>query len=570
MRLQIWSMVLPLAIGGLVTAFGSSALLAQSTARVSVDSQGRQGNGASEFTAISADGRFVAFASVADNLVPGDTNGVEDFFVCDRQTGATIRVSVDSQGVQADRDSYYRPAISADGRYVAFMSAADNLVPGDTNHREDIFVHDCLTGETTRASVDSQGNEANDLSFFPAISADGRYVAFASAASNLVADDRNGVMDILVHDRQTGQTVLASVDSQGVQGNGMSNAPVISADGRLVAFESVANNLVPGDTNTGVDIFVHDFLNSDTTRVNVDSQGNEANSDYSFAPAISADGRFVGFDSEATNLVPNDGNGSRDVFVHDRQTGETTRVSVDSSGAEANSMSFHGGISADGRFVAFCSYASNLVPGDTNYEADVFMHDRQTGETTRASVGFTGTQGNGVSWSEPGASFISGDGRFVAFSSGASNMVLGDTNGSGDVFVRDRNGPCSSPATWTNYGSGWAGTNGVPGLVAISNPVLCAPFEMFASNSLGLETSGVLLTGFSNATLGTPWGGVVLLVPALVMALRVPAAGLDVVATLPCDDSLCGLIVFTQLVEMDPGAVHGISFTPGLELRLGQ
>ena len=240
---------------GAVAAIGT-------TTRVSVASDGAQGNQDSFRALLSADGRYVAFASDASNLVAGDTTYKEDVFLHDRETGETTRVSVASDGAQGDSGSGDEVALSADGRYVAFFSWATNLVPGDTNGDGDIFVHDRETGETTRVSVASDGAQANDISFlddcYPALSADGRYVAFLSLATNLVPGDTNGDDDIFVHDRETGETTRVSVASDGAQGNQDSFWPALSADGRYVAFGSFATNLVPGDTNNKADVFVHD------------------------------------------------------------------------------------------------------------------------------------------------------------------------------------------------------------------------------------------------------------------------------------------------------------------------
>ena len=249
-----------------------------------------------------------------------------------------------------------------------------------------------IVGETTRLSVASDGSEGNGSSALPAISADGRYVAFESLARNLVSDDTNNFADIFVHDRQTGETTRASVASDGAEANHASLAPGISADGRYVAFWSSASNLVPDDTNDTADIFVRDRHTGETTRVSVSSDGTEANGFSAFIPTISADGRYVAFQSSATNLVSGDTNNFADIFVHDRQTGETTRASVAGDGTEGNNSSDYPSISADGRYVAFHSSASNLVPDDTNDTADIFVHDRQTGETTRVSVASDGTE----------------------------------------------------------------------------------------------------------------------------------------------------------------------------------
>lgn len=435
----------------------TASMLGVGTTRVSIASDGTEGNMHSTWPSISADGRYVAFESEASNLVSGDTNGRDDVFVHDRQTGQTIRVSVASDGTEGDRESY-RPSASSDGRYVAFESYATNLMSGDTNFSPDVFVHDQQTGQTICASL-ADGTVALGSSSWPSISANGRYVAFASTANNLVVDDTNYREDIFVYDRdadedgifdEVGQvsTTRVSLTSGGTQvTTGDSYVPSISADGRYVAFGSRATDLVPGDTNGHEDVFLHDRQTGQTTRISVASDGTEGNGS-SWYNAISADGRYVAFRSDASNLVSGDTNEWDDIFVHDRVTGQTVRISVASDGTQANGMSHGRSISGDGRYVAFDSGASNLVSGDTNNVADIFVHDRdadgdnifdEAGQvsTTRASVASDGAEGLGNSeWPS-----ISGDGRYVAFASYSSTLVPGDTNWVGDIFVRDRGGP---------------------------------------------------------------------------------------------------------------------------------
>lgn len=399
---------------------------------VSIDSAGAQGSSSSLEASISVGGRYVAFSSDASNLVAGDTNRVSDIFVHDRATGATARVSVGSAGEQANGHSS-DPSISADGRYVAFLSGASNLVAGDTNAGGDIFVHDRTTGATARVSVDSEGAQANSSSVQPSISVNGRYVAFSSDASNLVPGDTNRVYDVFVRDLVLGTTTRASIDSAGREDRAGSFSPSLSADGRYVAFSSYAFGT--DDTNQAYDIFVRDLYAGTITRISVDSAGGQANGS-SFHPAISGNGRYVAFSSEASNLVAGDTNRVADVFVHDRATAATTRASVDSAGAQSDDRSFRVSISADGGQVAFLSDADNLVDEDTNRAADVFVREIASGTTWRVSVNSNGAQANSSSIDAS----ISSDGSRIAFSSFATNFVLGDANDASDVFVQDMRG----------------------------------------------------------------------------------------------------------------------------------
>jgi Tol biopolymer transport system component len=400
--------------------------------RVSVTSRGRQGNGSSFGPALSGDGRFVAFRSRASNLVPGDRNRVQDVFVRDRRTGTTTRVSVAVDGSEANGDSG-GPAISADGRIVAFWSNASNLVPGDTYGRTDVFVRDLVAGTTTRVSVSSADRQANAPSRQPALSGDGAIVAFRSDASNLIAHDTNGTGDIFVHDRRTGETTRVSTTSRGGQPNGRSRDPALNANGRFVAFRSEASNLVPQDANRAGDIFVHDRKTEATTRISVNSRNRGAAgcgvTGCGCDPVLSADGRFVAFWSSATNLVADDTNGAWDVFVRDRGRRRTTRVSVGPGGSEGARSSGEPWLSGNGRIVTFASLAP-LTAEDRNDDWDVYVHDRTTGLTTAVTEG----QAGGMS-TDP---VLSRNGRYVAFYSFATQIVTGDTNRHADVFVLRR------------------------------------------------------------------------------------------------------------------------------------
>jgi Tol biopolymer transport system component len=376
-------------------------------------------NGNSGNAAISADGRLVAIASEASDLVGGDTNGVFDVFVRDRRGGSTERVSVGAAGAQANGRTGLS-AISPDGRFVLMWSEASNLVPGDMNDTADTVVRDRVARTTERVSVSSDGAQANGESARGSITPDGRFVAFASVASNLVSGDTDGLFDVFVRDRSTGLTEHV----------GAGTAPAISADGRFIAFESRFSGAGPAG------IVVRDRATATTELVSVGADGAPANGP-SNTPTISADGRFVAFASEASNLVPGDTNGPGrrgvDVFVRDRVGGTTERVSVTNDGAQADGASGNPTISSDGKVVAFTSSASNLGAGSG---ARVAVRDLEARTTELVSVTTDGRPADGDSYTGSGP--LSADGRFVAFFSLASNLAPPDTTHADDVFVRDR------------------------------------------------------------------------------------------------------------------------------------
>ncbi len=350
------------------------------------------------------------------------------------QGGTTSRESISSTGAQSNGISLGF-SISADGRFVAFDSYANNLVDGDTNAQQDVFVHDRTTGQTTRVSVSSTGEQANFGGSGPSISSDGRYVAFETFATNLVPEDTIlGYTDIYVHDRSTGRTELVSWDFTGGPGEGHSHVPSISGDGRYIAFDSLAA-LVAGDTNGVYDVYLRDVVLGTTTLVSVDSAGNSANDD-SIDAHLSADGKFLSFSSLATDLLPGDVDSVADVYVRDLTAGTTIRASVRPDGGHANDDSWLASLSGDGRFVAFSSYATNLLTGSTIPAGQVFVRDLVLSATEVVSVDSAGSQGTGES--STAADSLSADGRLVVFSSLAPGLVLGDTNGTFDVFTHDR------------------------------------------------------------------------------------------------------------------------------------
>ncbi|MFZ6029544.1 MAG: carboxypeptidase regulatory-like domain-containing protein [Chloroflexota bacterium] len=417
----------------------SSGTEAGGTSLVSINSQWETGNSASGRTPdreegsldISSDGRYVVFVSDANNLVEGDTNDQLDIFLHDRLLGET-RWAHGLASRAGTNPWFYAdmPAISADGRYIAFRSNDDTLIPGDDS-LEDVFIYDTQTDALNLISH-TPTRVANCWSGLPSISDDGQRVAFWSCNDEMV-DDVFGEQ-IYFWDAQSGGVELASANANGEAGADASSLPVISGDGRYIAFASNAANLVPSDTNGSQDIFVRDTLNSTTTLVSLADDGSPAN-EWSSSPAISADGRYIVFASEASNLAADDTNYTRDIFLRDSVGDSTILISRGLDGYSANGFSTSPDISADGRYVTYISSANNLVSGDNNGADDVFVYDQDTGETYLLSVDYLEENlGNANSWHAA----ISGDGQSVGFVSDASNLVAGDTNGSRDVFVRRR------------------------------------------------------------------------------------------------------------------------------------
>lgn len=428
------------ALAALLTAAAVAATWSQAygnspgkIVRVSVAANGDEATGKSSRPSLSYDGRFVAFSSIASNLVAGDTNGWTDVFVRDTETGTTERVSLAHDGAEPQGGASGSASISADGRFVAFFSFATNLVPNDTNGWPDIFVRDRGVGRTEIVSIAANGDQANLLSFNPSISADGRFIAFDSLANNLVPGDTNNVGDVFVYDRTLDTIERISITSSGDQAvGGASSRPSISADGRYVAFESLATNLYANDTNNLSDVFVHDRDLNLTVLISAGIFSTISPNGASTSARMTADGRGAVFRSTASNLVEGDTNGKADIFIHLFASG-TAIVSVDDNGNGANGASNNPAVSGDGRFVAFDSLASNLVPGKSASFSDIFVHDRLTDTTRRLSVGLGGADGAG----ESRFPAMAADGRYLAFESEAPNLVPNDTNEVADIFYVD-------------------------------------------------------------------------------------------------------------------------------------
>jgi Tol biopolymer transport system component len=427
------------AVGGVLAVVLAGPAAAQTasdrTFTVSRGINGTAADGASARPAIDGKGRVVAFDSVASNLALDVNGAVRDVFAHDLGEN-DVRLISDAPG--GANGASRAPAVSQGGSVVAFESDASNLVPGDANGVRDVFARHRM-GPVVRVSLSASGGDADGPSSEADVSANGRYVVFTSSATNLVADDTNGASDVFVRDLQRGTTTLVSI-GRSADADGPSNTPAISPDGRYVAFFSAASNLVSGDTNEIADVFVADLRTKKVERVSVSSRNRQQNrsviAPFTQVSDISDRGRFVAFDSDATNLVPGDSNKDTDVFVRDRIRRRTVRISVDPNGRQTNNDSFYPAISADGRYVAFQSFAANLSRDDIPGQ-DTFVYD--LGVFAPALVTVTSRGGRRA----PEAArqvvqqpSVTDTGQFAVFTSTAQNLVAEDSNGADDVFLR--------------------------------------------------------------------------------------------------------------------------------------
>lgn len=481
------------------------------TTRVSTDSAGLEAvGGNSGAPSLNHDGQVIAFSSYATNLIPADTNGLSDVFVHELSSGLTTLVSANLSGNVGSGFSQI-PSISDDGTLVAFESSASDLVNSDGNFATDVFVRDLNGGSTTRVSVDDMGTEGNDGSNSASISGDGLFVAFASQADNLIGADNNGVRDVFVHEIAVAETSRVSVDSAGTEATAMSGVPAISGDGNLIVFISDAIDLVQNDTNGLRDIFVHDRSTGETVLVSVSNTTVAAETDgISANPSTSRNGRYTAFNSYATNVIANDINGdTSDVFVYDKITQLTTLVSVDSAGIQKNCQSRNPSINGSGRYVAFDS-ACSLDPLDIINQSDIYVHDRNSGQTMLVSVDNAGLQSNGASDTPA----ISANGRYVAFKTYAA-LDPADNNGTNDIYVRDLLLNTTSWASANIAGVGGNGTVWHPsvsstGYVAFpstSSDLLAAGVDLNASTDVFVYRPGLATIRVSVDSFGAEGNG---------------------------------------------------------------
>ncbi len=406
---------------------------AQETELLNLSDAGFPGISAGVFADISPDGRYVVFCGFSNNLVPGDTNGKYDLFLRDLQVPTTTRLTLGPGNVEADNHTFDQPEFSGNGQFVVFSSSASNLDPTDANGSgSDVFIVDLTTGVVQLVSTNAAGNSVGGGSNRAHVSDDGRYVSFLSNANGLVPNDTNSATDVFVKDRFTGQVERANTDAGGAQTSGAVSWNAISPDGNLVAFTSSASTLAPGDTNGIADVWIKDRTTGAVTNAGLNSYGGLAVGGDFAMPAFSGNGRFLAFASSST-MFPGDGGGA-DIFVRDLLTGSFQHASVALGGAVQNGSASEPSLSHDGLTVVFVSTASNLVPGDTNNVSDVFVRDIVTGVTTRVSTSTDGVQANALMWEAR----QSADGKLISFSTNASNLVPGDVNLASDVFLHRR------------------------------------------------------------------------------------------------------------------------------------
>jgi hypothetical protein len=543
------------------------------TFRASVSSAAVQANNDSGDSSLSANGRYVAFASIASNLAPGDTNGASDVFVRDLVAGTTVRASVATSGAQGNAESF-EPQISGDGKFVVFTSRATNLVSGDTNGVTDIFVRDLVAGTTTRVDKPMTTDpETNFGSFAPAINADGRYIAYASSANNIYPSDTNAGSDIFVYDRTTATTQLVSVSTSGAPSlvAEESNIPAISGDGRYVTFQTDATNFDAGDTNANMDIYVRDRVENTTTRISQPTGGGAADENSTDA-VISSDGQVVAYQSRSSNLVAGDTNGDLDVFVTNRVTGATERANVTSAGAQTTGSASNAAINSDGSYIAFESSASDLVNGDTNGVRDVFVRNRLTSKTTRESISWQGYQVL-VASADPS---LDGDGQLVGFHSYAPDLVSGDTNTRADVFVHelgvaDRTAPVvTGAATTPPNANGWYNAPVTIDWTAVDPEPSAGPATQPPDTIANTEGANVTYTSAPacdpnlNCATGTLALSIDKTKPAISASWRSPNANgwynEPVVVGFTCRDTLSGLVSCADAITVSTdGAAQSVT-----------
>jgi Tol biopolymer transport system component len=496
----------------------------------------------------SAEGRYVLFTSYSSAYVAGDTNDRIDLFVRDMELGTVERINVATDGSQeVGAETYYddfEATMSADGRYVAFTTSG-KLDPADKSD-VDVYLRDRVAGTTTLVTH-STGLGGGDESFHPRMSRDGRFVVFSSSIPNLVPHDDNFMPDVFEWDRVNDTFTCASTDSTGKFQKSIAYFyPHVSGDGGIVTFDEL---MLRGDQPRWIGTFIKDLGAGSLEKLPIES-----------VVALSGDGRIVLFTS-GTDRDPADTNSRGDGYVFDRQASTYECVTF---GTGKRSLA-HGavvtGMSDDGRRIAFTS-VDDATGGGSGGLIDAFVYDRDTEVALRVSVGPDDERSQRDCVGGP----ISGDGHVAFFGTASDSLWPGDADSVSDVFARDLS---AIPAAWTNYGSGLDGRFGVPSLTLSALPRRTTTVDLQVGNSSGLYTAAVLFVGVASASHPTSLCGTLLVDPLTTATLPLTPYDDGFPMTVPDGGNLPGVHVYLQVIELDPWAAKGVSFTPGLDATIG-
>ncbi len=481
---------------------------------------------------VSADGRYVVFLSDADDLGPTDPGADTDVYRRDLLTGITELVSVNDTGDDGANAAVTEAIISENGRYVAFVTTANNFGPPDAGADQDIYIRDMDFGFTQLASVNAFFTDGgNGASYAPKLSPNGRYALFTSEADDLAPPDTNEAADVYIHDRFLGFTRLVSVNAAGDDaGNGASGEGSLSVDGRFVAFTSAADDLGPADANSAPDVYLRDLALGFTELVSVNAAGTDGGDGPSGEPLVSESGRYVAFASRATDLGPADGSAAVDVYFRDRGLDTTALVSATVTGPPGSAPGVAlAAMSPDGRYVLFQSDDNRYGPADSGVDTDVYLRDTATDAVDLVTINAAGTDGmNNTAASFSALARMSADARFVVFRTLGNTFGPPDAGADLDVYVRDRAAGVTALASRNG-----ASTDG--------------------TNDAGAEAGSISASGRLVAF--TSWGD------SFGPVDTNEAVDVYAVATLGADPAVCG-----RLLQPGPGAIVG---TPGNDTIIG-
>ncbi len=431
---KLGAKVLAAAVGFLSLAVLRAPAAISPPELISDNPDGTPGNGDSYEGQVTPNGRYVVFDTRASNLGVNFTASDFQIVLRDRKEGTNFLVSHGAAGEAGNGDSW-DPCISANGRWIVFYSSADNLVTGDLDGTDDLFLYDRVTDQTTMLPLTSAGDPVNGRSqiYGASLTPNGRSLVFFSQATDLLPAADNGSDQVFMMDLKKGTVTLLSADGAGVQGNGASRYPSISPNGKWVAFESIASNLVAGDANGSRDAFVRDMRHGTIARASVSSGGVEGNN-HSDEPVVSNNGRYVAFWSYATNFVAADGNGSTDEFLRDMKAGTTIRISEPAGGGDATGGDcYECCMTPSGKTIVYYSYATNLNPDHASPAGGVYLYDVKNGTTTQLDLAPNGDAPDGVGyvwqWS------LTASGKWLLMSSQATQFTTGDTAGKYQVYL---------------------------------------------------------------------------------------------------------------------------------------